>query len=298
MEFELHHYKLFRPNWLDRYRHTSSPDAEWLAWSFLKDLIEDQAEAVMLPIGSAHFMWNVAKLAAGDYKQLKGLPKFFFELGESVPAQCLSFPYPETVEEIPAGVQTGTFHGKPIYRCPDECYRSHLSRYKEGGRVGPIPARWDFPFEAAGDPGDYGALMEALPKPSEAAPVQENRVNVPERRPMESWVGWVMRAASHLIGKGVWVDDGEPGCGSHFSGDLGSMLEAIGKQYRVLWAVQTNTDLTEGRGEPIVIGVCSDRETALKLAHRRGVMGSDAQVVQIDVPSSLIKRGLIDVKTF
>lgn len=48
---------------------------------------------------------------------------------------------------------------------------------------------------------------------------------------------------------------------------------------RTYWSVVTNTDLTEGRGYPISIGICSLEATAFRLARGKGVMGSDAEVL-------------------
>lgn len=42
--------------------------------------------------------------------------------------------------------------------------------------------------------------------------------------------------------------------------------------------VVSNTDLTEGRGQSIVIGSSRSYHAALQFAHKKGVMGSDAVV--------------------
>ena len=45
-----------------------------------------------------------------------------------------------------------------------------------------------------------------------------------------------------------------------------------------LFLVITNTDLTEGRGFNVPIHVCNLESTALRLAKKAGVMGSNAEV--------------------
>lgn len=47
------------------------------------------------------------------------------------------------------------------------------------------------------------------------------------------------------------------------------------KQVFIVW---TNTDLTEGRGRQIPIHVCETMATARRIASKKGVMGSDADV--------------------
>jgi len=47
------------------------------------------------------------------------------------------------------------------------------------------------------------------------------------------------------------------------------------KEIFIVW---TNTDLTEGRGYSIPIEYCETRATAQRLAKKRGVQGSDADV--------------------
>lgn len=56
---------------------------------------------------------------------------------------------------------------------------------------------------------------------------------------------------------------------------------------RTAWVVYTNTDLTEGRGWQFPLHVCDKEATAIRLAHKAGVMGSDAEVRQV----SLVKAG-------
>ena len=45
-----------------------------------------------------------------------------------------------------------------------------------------------------------------------------------------------------------------------------------------VWVVYTNTDLTEGRGHQYPIHVCGSASTAARMATRKGVQGSDANV--------------------
>jgi len=45
-----------------------------------------------------------------------------------------------------------------------------------------------------------------------------------------------------------------------------------------VWVVRRNTDLTEGRGIEVVSSVCHIRETAKRLAYKKGVQGTDASV--------------------
>ncbi|UWH29727.1 hypothetical protein KW556_08655 [Aeromonas veronii] len=45
-----------------------------------------------------------------------------------------------------------------------------------------------------------------------------------------------------------------------------------------VWVVYTNTDLTEGRGHEYPIHVCGSPATAARMATRKGVQGSDANV--------------------
>ena len=65
-----------------------------------------------------------------------------------------------------------------------------------------------------------------------------------------------------------------------------------------LWAVYTNSDLTEGRGRQYVEFFCKMRATANRLAKRNYVQGSDSPVEPVQVlvldgqrvlPASLIK---------
>jgi len=66
---------------------------------------------------------------------------------------------------------------------------------------------------------------------------------------------------------------------------------------RTVWVAYTNTDCTEGRGHDVPIAVCAAEATALRLARKRYVQGSDGPVrtmelVEIDgkwyVPSNAI----------
>lgn len=66
---------------------------------------------------------------------------------------------------------------------------------------------------------------------------------------------------------------------------------------RTVWVAYTNTDCTEGRGHDVPIAVCAAEATALRLARKKYVQGSDGPVrtmelVKIDgkwyAPSSAI----------
>lgn len=48
------------------------------------------------------------------------------------------------------------------------------------------------------------------------------------------------------------------------------------------WAVISNTNLTDGRGKELILHVCKLRATARRLARKRGVQGSDAEVRKVD----------------
>lgn len=52
---------------------------------------------------------------------------------------------------------------------------------------------------------------------------------------------------------------------------------------RTAWVVYTNTDLTEGRGWQYPLHVCDKEATAIRLAHKAGVMGSDAEVKAVNL---------------
>ncbi|MAB96969.1 MAG: hypothetical protein CMK71_02730 [Pseudomonadaceae bacterium] len=47
-----------------------------------------------------------------------------------------------------------------------------------------------------------------------------------------------------------------------------------------VWVVYQNTDLPEGRGRELPIAVCESQSTALRLAKNKGVMGSNASVIE------------------
>jgi hypothetical protein len=50
-----------------------------------------------------------------------------------------------------------------------------------------------------------------------------------------------------------------------------------------LWAVYTNTDLTEGRGRQYIKHLCRLKSTALRLSTRGYVQGSDCPVKDVEV---------------
>ena len=49
------------------------------------------------------------------------------------------------------------------------------------------------------------------------------------------------------------------------------------------WAIFSNTDLTEGKGTEYISRFCRIRSTAVRLAHKAYVMGSDAPVLKIEL---------------
>ena len=66
---------------------------------------------------------------------------------------------------------------------------------------------------------------------------------------------------------------------------------------KTVWVAYTNTDCTEGRGKDVPIAVCAAEATALRLARKKYVQGSDGPVrpmelLQLDgkwyVPSAAI----------
>lgn len=50
------------------------------------------------------------------------------------------------------------------------------------------------------------------------------------------------------------------------------------EESKEVYQVISNSDLTEGRGWPVVLFTCELESTAIRLSHKRGVMGSDAYV--------------------
>ena len=59
------------------------------------------------------------------------------------------------------------------------------------------------------------------------------------------------------------------------------MTDTVNK--RVAWVAYTNQDLTEGRGRDIPIAVCELEATAIRLAKKRYVQGSDGPVRAIEL---------------
>lgn len=57
----------------------------------------------------------------------------------------------------------------------------------------------------------------------------------------------------------------------------------MSKTETVLWAVYTNSDLTEGRGSQYVKHFCKTEATALRLAKRGYVQGTDCPVKPVKV---------------
>ena len=50
-----------------------------------------------------------------------------------------------------------------------------------------------------------------------------------------------------------------------------------------VYVVVSNSDLTEGRGKHVFIAYCSSASTAKRLARKKGVMGSDAEVREVNL---------------
>jgi len=49
------------------------------------------------------------------------------------------------------------------------------------------------------------------------------------------------------------------------------------------WMATRNSDLTEGRGWQVIIAICSIKATAMRLAHKADVQGSDGGVEPIEL---------------
>lgn len=47
-----------------------------------------------------------------------------------------------------------------------------------------------------------------------------------------------------------------------------------------VWAVWTNTDLTEGRGYKKILAVCGKKATAIRLGRKKYVQGSDCPITE------------------
>ena len=56
------------------------------------------------------------------------------------------------------------------------------------------------------------------------------------------------------------------------------MYDNLIQDEKTVWYVGINSDLTEGRGTEVIIGVTELPETARRIAHKRNVMGSDGNV--------------------
>jgi len=50
-----------------------------------------------------------------------------------------------------------------------------------------------------------------------------------------------------------------------------------------VWEVITNSDTTKGRERDVSLGIYANRMDALEAAHKKGVMGTDADVRAVDV---------------
>jgi hypothetical protein len=55
------------------------------------------------------------------------------------------------------------------------------------------------------------------------------------------------------------------------------------KDSKNVWAVETNTDLTEGRGRQYILCFCEIYATAKRKAHKAGVQGTDARVHKVEL---------------
>ncbi len=51
-----------------------------------------------------------------------------------------------------------------------------------------------------------------------------------------------------------------------------------------IYCVETNTDLTEGRGRQVTIALSSSPSTAIRVSKGQGVQGSDADTVMWEIP--------------
>lgn len=54
-------------------------------------------------------------------------------------------------------------------------------------------------------------------------------------------------------------------------------------EYRAVYVAYTNTDCTEGRGRDVPIAVCELETTAVRLAHKKYVQGSDGPVRMVEL---------------
>ena len=61
--------------------------------------------------------------------------------------------------------------------------------------------------------------------------------------------------------------------------------DRVATEKRTVWVAYTNTDCNEGRGRDVAIATCETEETAIRLARKRYVQGSDGPVR----PMSLVK---------
>ncbi len=52
---------------------------------------------------------------------------------------------------------------------------------------------------------------------------------------------------------------------------------------RTVWVAYTNTDCTEGRGRDVPIAVCAAEATAIRLARKQYVQGSDGPVRTLEL---------------
>ncbi|HDL8114573.1 TPA: hypothetical protein PXQ47_002581 [Yersinia enterocolitica] len=52
------------------------------------------------------------------------------------------------------------------------------------------------------------------------------------------------------------------------------------KETKDVWLTVTNSDLTEGRGRPVILYVCDSPVTAARLGKKKSVQGSDADTIK------------------
>lgn len=80
----------------------------------------------------------------------------------------------------------------------------------------------------------------------------------------------------------VNLQESEAGFGDSPVSAISNLL-ASNRQPQEVFVVYTNTDLTEGRGHQYPIAVCKVNATALRMAEKAYVMGSDAPVEKVEL---------------
>jgi len=72
------------------------------------------------------------------------------------------------------------------------------------------------------------------------------------------------------------------------------------QDHKTVWVAWTNTDRTEGKGREIPCCVAATKETAERLGHARGVMGSDCDVtpeLAVKIGNRWLVPGVIEQET-